>query len=88
MPTMKPEHEVALRCLYWLPANVRLTAELLGELMYLSDGEAGQILSEIRSAQLLASARARGIPCANLERRESHRVLIRPRRVSARAGRS
>jgi hypothetical protein len=71
---MKPEHEVALRCLYWLPADVRPTAELLGELMYLSDGEAAQILSELRSTRLLASARARGIPCATLERRGPRRV--------------
>lgn len=88
MSTMKPEHEVALRCLYWLPADIRPTAELLAELMYLSDGEAAQMLSDLRSARLLSSARARGIPCTTLERRARRRVPIGASGVSARAGRS
>jgi len=87
MPTLKPEHEVALRCLYWLPADVRPTAEFLAELMYVSDGEAAQMLSELRSARLLANARARGIPCAALERRGSRRAPIGTGKVPARAGR-
>jgi hypothetical protein len=88
MSTMKPEHEVALRCIYWLPADVRLTAKLLGELMYLPDGEAAQMLSELRSARLLANARARGIPCAALERHGPRRAPIATGKVPARAGRS
>jgi hypothetical protein len=87
MSTLKPDHEVALRCLYWLPADVRPTAELLAELMYVSDGEAAQMLSELRSAHLLANARARGIPCAALERRGSRRAPIGTGKVPARAGR-
>jgi len=87
MPTLKAEHEVALRCLYWLPADVRPTAELLAELMYVSDGEAAQMLSELRSVRLLASARARGIPCAGLERRGPHSPLIGSDDVRSRAGR-
>ena len=74
MPTRKPEHEVALRCLYWLPANVQLTPELLAELMYISNGEAAQILSELTPVQLLSSARARDIRCAALERGPSTRL--------------
>jgi len=87
MPTLKPEHEVALRCLYWLPADVRPTAELLAELMYVSDAEAAQMLSDLRSARLLANARAHGIPCAGLERRAPHRAPIGTGKVPARAGR-
>ena len=87
MPTLKAEHEVALRCLYWLPADVRPTAELLAELMYVSDGEAAQMLSELRSARLLANARARGIPCIALERRGSRRTPIGTGKAPARAGR-
>src|SRR5262245_33823155 len=91
MPTLKPDHEVALRCLYWLPADVRPTAELLAELMYVSDAEATQMLSELRSARLLANARARGIPCAALERRAPHRApagIGRPQARDARDPRS
>jgi len=87
MPTLKPEHEVALRCLSWLPADVCPTAELLAELMYVSDGEAAQMLSELRSARLLANARARGIPCAALERRGPRRAPIGTGQVPARADR-
>jgi hypothetical protein len=87
MPTLKPDHEVALRCLYWLPADVRPTAELLGELMYVSDAEAAQMLSDLRSARLLANARARGIPCASLERRAPSRAPLGAGRVPARAAR-
>ena len=87
MPTLKPDHEVALRCLYWLPAEVRPTAELLAELMYVSDGEAAQMLLELRSARLLANARARGIPCAALEHCGSRRVPIGTGKVPARADR-
>ena len=87
MLTMKPEHEVALRCLYWLPADVRPTTELLAELMYVSDGEAAQMLSELQSAPLLANARAHGIPCAALERRGPHRAPIGTVKVPARTGR-
>jgi hypothetical protein len=46
------DHEVALRCLYWLPTDVRPTAELLAELMYVSDGEAAQMLSELRGRRV------------------------------------
>src|SRR5262245_32120736 len=76
MSTLKPDHEVALRCLYWLPADMRPTAELLAELMYVTDGEAAQMLSELRSARLLANARARGIPCAALERHGPRRARL------------
>jgi len=84
MPTLKPEHEVALRCLHWLPADVRPTAELLAELMCVSDHEATQMLAELLSARLLASARARGIPCAALERRGPRRAPIGTGKVGAR----
>jgi len=87
MPTLKPDHEVALRCLYWLPADVRPSAELLAELMYVSDSEAAQMLSELRSARLLANARARGIPCSALERRGARRAPIGTGKVAARVGR-
>ena len=88
MLTMKPEHEVALRCLSWLPANVRPTTEILAELMYLSEGEAADMLLELRSSRLLARARSRGIPCGGLERHGPHRVPMAPSNVSARGGRS
>ena len=87
MLTLKPEHEVALRCLHWLPADVRPTAELLAELMCVPDHKATQMLAELRSARLLASARARGIPCAALECRGPRHAPIGTGKVAARARR-